>query len=79
MTDDNEHTPARTGPLSSLPYRTLIQGLGTDLAFALALLLYDSLQATSVDWRLLLVTAGKTALMTVASYVMKRVRPPVSP
>jgi hypothetical protein len=72
--------PASTGPLSSLPIRTLLQGVAVDVLLAVCLVVFESVAGgEAVDWRLLLVLVGKTVLMTVASSIMKRVKPPVSP
>lgn len=73
-------SPARTGILSSLPGRTVIQGVLVDVLLALALVVYEALsRGEAVDWRLLWGLVLKTALMTVASSVMRRIKPPVSP
>lgn len=56
--------------------RTFIQGLLIDVLLAAALVVYDALQAADVDWRLLALSLLKTALTTVASYVMRKVAPP---
>lgn len=72
--------PARTGILSSLPGRTVLQGVLVDVVLALALVVYEALsRGEVVDWRLLWALVVKTALMTVASSIMRRVRPPLSP
>lgn len=69
--------PTPGGWLESLPIRTFLQGLGTDVAAAVAIVVYDSLQSgENIDYRWLLLTIGKTILMTGASYVMKKFRPP---
>ena len=65
--------------MSSLPFRTVIQGLLTDILVAVAFVVYDAMSNDVVDWRFLLITLGKTALMTAASYIMKNVRPPTTP
>lgn len=73
-----DHAAARTGLLASLPGRTFVQGLGVDLAVAGALVVYDAMNESSVDWRLLGLTLGKTLLMTAASAVMRRLKPPAA-
>lgn len=72
--------PARTGILSSLPGRTIIQGVLVDVLLALALVVYEATsRGEAVNWNLLWGLVLKTVLMTVASSIMKRVKPPVSP
>ncbi len=61
------HADARNRAL-----RTFLQGLALDALLAVCLVVYDALQATTIDWRLLAVTAAKTALMTAVAYVMRR-------
>lgn len=56
--------------------RTFAQGLGLDLLLALAMVVYDAMLQATVDWRLLGLALLKTTLMTVASYVMRRLAPP---
>ena len=72
-----DHASPARGLMASLPFRTALQGLGTDVAVAVALVIYDATQSDQVDWRLLGASVLKTAVMTGASYVMKRKRPPV--
>lgn len=57
--------------------RTFVQGLATDVAIAGALVITEALSSDDVDWRLLGLTLAKTVLMTGASYVYRRLRPPV--
>lgn len=72
--------PASRGILSSLPGRTIIQGIAVDILLALALVVYESTsRGEDVDWRLLAGLLLKTAMMTLASAIMRRVKPPVSP
>ena len=78
-TPGGTHKAAASGPLSSLPWRTTIQGVGVDVLLAVCLLSVEATSSAAVDWRLLLLSLAKTVLMTLASSVMRRVRPPVSP
>lgn len=71
-----DHAAPATGLLSSLPFRTFLQGIGTDVALAVCFVVYDALQNETVDYRLLLITVLKTAIMTALSYVMKKTKPP---
>lgn len=71
--------PATSGPLSSLPWRTFLQGVGVDVLIAICLLVVEAGATQSVDWWLLLTALGKTVAMTVASSVMRRLRPPALP
>jgi hypothetical protein len=59
----------------SLPWRTAIQGILIDVILAVCFVLYGALSSGDVDWYLLLILLGKTALMTLASSIMKRVKP----
>lgn len=58
--------------------RTFLQGLAVDVLLAVCLVAYDALQSDAPDWRLLLLTLLKTALMTAASYVMRKLQPPAT-
>lgn len=71
--------PARTGILSSLPGRTIIQGVAIDVLLAVALGLTTWLSSENPDWTIFWSWIGKTALMALASAIMKWVKPPVSP
>jgi hypothetical protein len=62
--------------LDSLPGRTVIQGILIDVLLTVSFVLYDALSHDNVNWKLLGVLVGKTALMALASSIMKRVRPP---
>ena len=73
---DHAAAPADGGGLwSSLPFRTVVQGVATDAAVAVGFVVYDALDEGDVDWRWLGVTVGKTVLMTVASWAMRRFKP----
>lgn len=72
-----DHTAPATGIWSNLPFRTAVQGIATDIGIAVCFVVYDALEQETVDYRLLLITVGKTAVMTGISYVMKRKKPPV--
>lgn len=74
-----DHGAAATGVLASLPWRTFLQGIGIDVVLAICFVVYEATTAQEPDWRLLLLTLAKTALMTVASSIMRRLKPPVSP
>lgn len=52
-------------------WRTLLQGLGVDILVAVGFVLYDALQSATPDYRLLLLSLVKTALVTVASFLMR--------
>lgn len=71
--------PAATGVLSSLPWRTFLQGIALDLVLAICFIVYEAMQAQEPQWRLLLLSLVKTVLMTLASSIMRYFRPPVSP
>jgi hypothetical protein len=62
--------------LDSLPGRTVIQGILIDVLLTVSFVLYDALSHDNVNWKLLGVLVGKTALMALASSIMKYVRPP---
>ena len=59
--------------------RTFVQGLVIDALVAVCLVVVDALNQEVVDWRLLVLTAAKTVLMTAASYVMRKLAPPPAP
>lgn len=73
-----DHAAPATGIWANLPFRTAVQGLGTDVGIACVFVLYDGLNNAHVDYRLLLLTVVKTGVMTGLSYIMKKVKPPVS-
>lgn len=70
-----DHAAPATGPLASLPLRTVLQGISIDVLIALCLVIYTATSSDHVDWRLIPLALAKTALMTLASAVMKRLRP----
>lgn len=73
-----DHAAPARGLLASLPGRTIVQGVGIDVLLAVCLVVYDSLSDTThaVNWALIGALVLKTGLMTVASSVMKRLKPP---
>lgn len=71
-----QHAAAATGLLASLPGRTIIQGVLVDVLLSICLVLYDSLSDENLNWNLLWGLLAKTALMTLASSIMRRVKPP---
>lgn len=52
--------------------RTFVQGLLLDMVLAVTLVIIDTLHSESVDWRLLVLSIAKTALMSGASYVHRK-------
>lgn len=79
LTEGADHAAPANSLLSNLPFRTVLQGLATDVLVALAFVIYETVSSDNVDWRLLGITLLKTVLMTVASYVMKKAKPPTTP
>lgn len=73
-----DHAPKRKRWWNSLPFRTFIQGLATDVGIVVCLALVELASSDHVDWWVWLITLGKTVLMTAASYIMKRLKPPSS-
>lgn len=69
---------ARRSDATDRARRTFLQGLGVDVALGVSLVVYEAVSAAQPDWRLLGVTVAKTALMTGAAYVMRRLKPPAS-
>lgn len=51
--------------------RTFLQGLGIDILVAVSMLVYDALNDDQPNYRLLLATAAKTVLQTIAAYLMR--------
>jgi hypothetical protein len=72
-----DHAAPATGIWANLPFRTAVQGLGTDVGIAMLFVIYDGLNNSDVDYRLLFITVIKTGVMTGLSYVMKKVKPPI--
>lgn len=70
-----DHAAKATGIWANAPFRTVVQGVATDVGVAVAFVVYDSLNSGATDYRLLFLSVLKTALMTGASYVMKRKKP----
>lgn len=63
-------------------WRTLLQGLAIDIAVAIGFVLYDALQSDAPDYRLLLLSLGKTVLQVCAAFLMRlktSIAPPPSP
>lgn len=73
-----DHAAPATGLLASLPGRTIVQGVLIDVLLAICFVVYDSLNdsAHTVNWAVLGALVLKTGLMTVASSIMKRLKPP---
>lgn len=84
MSDPNIYTPGgtHTAPDSesdarNRAARTFVQGLATDVVVAGALVVTEVVgSGEDVDWRLLAAALVKTALMTGAAYVYRKLRPP---
>lgn len=70
-----DHAAPATGLLANLPFRTALQGIGLDVLLALCLVVYTATSSDHVAWELIPLALAKTALMTLASAVMKRVKP----
>lgn len=51
--------------------RTVLQNLGVDVTLAVIFVVQPLLKADVIDWRLLLVAAGKTALVTAVAWVQR--------
>lgn len=66
---------ATTGLLDKPEIRTLVQGIAIDVLVALCLVVVEATQGDTVDWRLLVALLLKTVVYTIASGIMKRVRP----
>lgn len=71
-----DHSAAPEADARNRALRTFLQGLAIDVLLAVCLVVYQGLESESVDYRLLLLTLLKTALMTAASYVMRKLSPP---
>lgn len=56
--------------------RTFVQGLALDVLVAVALLVLDALGRGEVEWRLLLLSLGRTVAQTAAAYIMRKVVDP---
>lgn len=69
---------AETGWLDSLPLRTLAQNVGVDVLLAASAVVYEATvtDGTGIAWGALGLLLIKSCLNTLASSVMKRVRPP---
>lgn len=66
---------------SNRAWRTLLQGLGTDVAIAVLPLLFDAVANADTFgsreyWYALGFALAKTAAMTALAYVMRRLKPP---
>jgi hypothetical protein len=59
----------------SAPFRTIVTGVSIDILIALCLLVVMAMSNETVDWLWLLAALGKTFLMTLASGILKRVKP----
>lgn len=52
--------------------RTLVQNLAVDVGVAVVVAVSPLIVGTQLDWRLIAVTAGKTALATAASWIHRK-------
>ncbi|GLZ34891.1 hypothetical protein Lesp02_70780 [Lentzea sp. NBRC 105346] len=52
--------------------RTLVQNLAVDVAVAVVVAVSPLVVGTQLDWRLIAVTAGKTALATAVSFAHRK-------
>jgi hypothetical protein len=73
--------PSTAADAANRAWRTLAQGLATDVAAAVAMAVLPELAGSDFAWtRAYWVTLGllaaKTAVMTVVSYVARKVLPP---
>lgn len=77
-TPDKADHAAEESWLDSLPARTLVQNIGVDVLLAASAVVYDATGSAGheVAWGVLGVMLVKSCLNTVASSIMKRVRPP---
>lgn len=71
-----DHAAKATGIWANLPFRTAVQGLAYDVGITVCFFVYDGLNNSEVDYRFLLLSTLKTAVMTALSYIMKRAKPP---
>lgn len=76
--DRADHAAKPQGWLDSLPLRTLAQNVGVDVLLATSAVVADATGTASqgVAWGALGLLLVKTAMNTVASSIMRRVRPP---
>lgn len=71
-----QHAAATTGLLASLPGRTIVQGVLVDVLLALCLVLYNWASSDNLEWTILWALVVKSLVMTGASSIMKRLKPP---
>lgn len=71
-----QHAAASGGLLASLPGRTIVQGVAVDVLLAVCLVVYNVASSDNLDWLYLWGLVVKSFLMTVASSIMKRLKPP---
>jgi uncharacterized membrane protein YvlD (DUF360 family) len=76
LTPGPDHAAPATGILATLPGRTVVQGIAVDVLLAICLVVYTTISENGLNWALIWTLIVKTVLMTVASSVMKRVKPP---
>lgn len=70
-----DHAASPSGLLDKPEVRTFLQGAALDVAAAVALVVVQATGGGDVDWRLLGLLVVKTAAYTIASNVMKKLRP----
>jgi hypothetical protein len=63
------------GLLDKPEVRTLVQGVTIDILVALCLVVMQATQGEIVDWQVLAALLGKTVVYTLASSLMKHLRP----
>jgi hypothetical protein len=75
------YPPSASADATNRAWRTFLQGLLVDVVSAVALALLPALAGaefawTAEYWTAVALLAGKTAVMTVVSYVSRKVVPP---
>jgi hypothetical protein len=68
--------PHRRRLLDSLPFRAFVLGTSIDVLVALCMVVLTATTSDHVDWRLLGLLVAKTLVHTLASSILRRVRPP---
>jgi len=70
-----DHAANPPGLLDNPAVRTLLQGVCIDVTAAICLVVVQATDSDHVDWRVLGLLVAKTGVYTLASSIMKRVRP----
>jgi hypothetical protein len=78
LTPGPDHAASTSRFWDNAAFRTTVQGLSIDVLLAVSLVIYTATSSDHVQWAIIPLAIAKTALTTLASSIMKRVKPTVA-